>query len=299
MLAGLRGIMYNHKVVLHEREERAMSKADELFVSMCRDIIENGFSTEGMPVRPHWPDGTPAHTIKNFGVVNRYNLQEEFPALTLRPTAIKSAVDELLWIWQKKSNNVNELNSTIWDEWADESGSIGKAYGYQLGIKYKFRQGEMDQVDNVLWCLKNDRYSRRILTNIYNFSDLQEMNLEPCAYSMTFNVKGDTLNGILNQRSQDILTANNWNVVQYAVLLMMFAQVSGLKAGELVHVISDAHIYDRHVDIVKELIERPQYPAPKVTLNPEITNFYDFTVDDVIVENYQKNPQVKNIPVAI
>lgn len=299
MLAGLRGIMYNHKVVLHEREERAMSKADELFVSMCRDIIENGFSTEGMPVRPHWPDGTPAHTIKNFGVVNRYNLQEEFPALTLRPTAIKSAVDELLWIWQKKSNNVNELNSTIWDEWADENGSIGKAYGYQLGIKYKFRQGEMDQVDNVLWCLKNDRYSRRILTSIYNFSDLQEMNLEPCAYSMTFNVKGDTLNGILNQRSQDILTANNWNVVQYAVLLMMFAQVSGLKAGELVHVISDAHIYDRHIDIVKELIERPQYPAPKVTLNPEITNFYDFTVDDVIVENYQKNPQVKNIPVAI
>ena len=299
MLAALRGIMYNQKVVFHEREEILMSKADELFVSMCRDIIENGFSTEGMPVRPHWPDGTPAHTIKNFGVVNRYNLQEEFPALTLRPTAIKSAVDELLWIWQKKSNNVNELNSTIWDEWADENGSIGKAYGYQLGIKYKFKQGEMDQVDNVLWCLKNDRYSRRIMTNIYNFSDLQEMNLEPCAYSMTFNVKGDTLNGILNQRSQDILTANNWNVVQYAVLLMMFAQVSGLKAGELVHVISDAHIYDRHVDIVKELIERPQYPAPKVTLNPEITNFYDFTVDDVIVENYQKNPQVKNIPVAI
>lgn len=299
MLAALRGIMYNQKVVLHEREEILMSKADELFVSMCRDIIENGFSTEGMLVRPHWPDGTPAHTIKNFGVVNRYNLQEEFPALTLRPTAIKSAVDELLWIWQKKSNNVNDLNSTIWDEWADEDGSIGKAYGYQLGIKYKFKQGEMDQVDNVLWCLKNDRYSRRIMTNIYNFSDLQEMNLEPCAYSMTFNVKGDTLNGILNQRSQDILTANNWNVVQYAVLLMMFAQVSGLKAGELVHVISDAHIYDRHVDIVKELIERPQYPAPKVTLNPEITNFYDFTVDDVIVENYQKNPQVKNIPVAI
>ena len=299
MLAALRGILYNQNVVLHEREEKLMSKADELFVSMCRDIIENGFSTEGMPVRPHWPDGTPAHTIKNFGVVNRYNLQEEFPALTLRPTAIKSAVDELLWIWQKKSNNVNELNSTIWDEWADENGSIGKAYGYQLGIKYKFKQGEMDQVDNVLWCLKNDRYSRRIMTNIYNFSDLQEMNLEPCAYSMTFNVKGDTLNGILNQRSQDILTANNWNVVQYAVLLMMFAQVSGLKAGELVHVISDAHIYDRHVDIVKELIERPQYPAPKVTLNPEITNFYDFTVDDVIVENYQKNPQVKNIPVAI
>ncbi|MDD5822904.1 MAG: thymidylate synthase [Firmicutes bacterium] len=276
-----------------------MSKADQLFVAMCQDIIDNGFSTEGLPVRPHWEDGTPAHTIKNFGVVNRYNLQEEFPALTLRPTAIKLAVDEMLWIWQKKSNRVADLKSHIWDEWAGEDGTIGKAYGYQLGVKYKFKQGEMDQVDNVLWCLKNDRYSRRIMTNIYNFADLSEMNLEPCAYSMTFNVKGDTLNGILNQRSQDILTANNWNVVQYAVLLMMFAQVSGLKAGELVHVISDAHIYDRHVDIVKELITRPQYPAPKVSLNLEITNFYDFTADDVIIEDYQKNPQVKNIPVAI
>ena len=276
-----------------------MSKADQIFVNMCQDILDNGFSTEGMPVRPHWEDGTPAHTIKNFGVVNRYNLAEEFPALTLRPTAIKLATDELLWIWQRKSNNIKDLNSHIWDSWADENGSIGKAYRYQMGIKYKFKQGEMDQVDNVLWCLKNDRYSRRILTNIYNFADLAEMGLEPCAYSMTFNVKGNTLNGILNQRSQDILAANNWNVVQYSILLMMFAQVSGLEVGELVHVISDAHIYDRHVDIIKELIQRPQYPAPKVTLNPEIKNFYDFTPDDVIVENYQKNPQIKNIPVAI
>ena len=276
-----------------------MSKADQIFVNMCQDILDNGFSTEGMPVRPHWEDGTPAHTIKNFGVVNRYNLAEEFPALTLRPTAIKLATDELLWIWQRKSNNIKDLNSHIWDSWADENGSIGKAYGYQMGIKYKFKQGEMDQVDNVLWCLKNDRYSRRILTNIYNFADLAEMGLEPCAYSMTFNVKGNTLNGILNQRSQDILAANNWNVVQYSILLMMFAQVSGLVVGELVHVISDAHIYDRHVDIIKELIQRPQFPAPKVTLNPEIKNFYDFTPDDVIVENYQKNPQIKNIPVAI
>lgn len=276
-----------------------MSKADDLFIKMCQDIIDNGFSTEGLPVRPRWEDGTPAHTIKNFGVVNRYNLQEEFPALTLRPTAIKLACDEMLWIWQKKSNRVADLNSHIWDQWAGEDGTIGKAYGYQLGVKYKFKQGEMDQVDNVLWCLKNDKYSRRIMTNIYNFQDLSEMGLEPCAYSMTFNVKGDTLNAILNQRSQDILTANNWNVVQYSVLLMMMAQVSGLKAGELVHVISDAHIYDRHIDIVKEMIKRPTYPAPKVTLNPEITNFYDFTVDDIIVEDYQKNPQIKNIPVAI
>lgn len=276
-----------------------MSKADELFIKMCQDIIDNGFSTEGQKVRPHWEDGTPAHTIKNFGVVNRYNLEEEFPALTLRPTAIKFAFDELLWIWQKKSNNVKDLESHIWDSWADETGSIGKAYGYQLGKKYKFKQGEMDQVDNVLWLLENDRYSRRIMTNIYNFDDLSEMNLEPCAYSMTFNVKGDTLNGILNQRSQDILAANNWNVVQYSLLLMMFAQVSGLKAGELVHVISDAHIYDRHIDIIKELIRRPSYPAPKVSLNKDIKNFYDFKKEDLIVENYEHGKQIKNIPIAI
>lgn len=276
-----------------------MSKADELFISMCKEILENGYSTEGQTVRAKWDDGTPAHTIKTFGVVNRYDLREEFPALTLRPTAIKSAVDEILWIWQKKSNNIKDLNSHIWDEWADENGSIGKAYGYQLGVKYNFPHGEMDQVDNVLWQLKNAPYSRRIMTNIYKFDDLLEMGLEPCAYSMTFNVTGNKLNAILNQRSQDILTANNWNVVQYAVLVHMFAQVSRLEPGELVHVISDAHIYDRHVDIIKELIERPQYPAPKFRLNPEIKDFYDFTVDDIIIEDYEKNPQVKNIPVAI
>ncbi len=276
-----------------------MSKADVLFVNMCRGILDHGFSTEGQQVRAKWADGAPAHTIKNFGVVNRYDLQEEFPALTLRPTAIKSAVDEMLWIWQKKSNNVNDLNSHIWDSWADETGSIGKAYGYQLGVKYRFAQGEMDQVDNVIWQLRNTPYSRRIMTNIYNFSDLMEMGLEPCAYSMTFNVTGDKLNAILNQRSQDILTANNWNVVQYSVLVHMLAQVCGLVPGELVHVIADAHIYDRHVPIVVELIERPQYPAPKFRLNPDIKDFYDFTVDDIIIEDYQKNPQVKNIPVAI
>ena len=276
-----------------------MSKADVLFVDMCSDIIENGFSSEGQKVRPVWEDGTPAHTIKKFGVVNRYDLSEEFPALTLRPTAIKSATDEMLWIWQKKSNNINELNSHIWDEWADEKGSIGKAYGYQLGVKYKFQHGEMDQVDNVIWQLKNQPYSRRILTNIFNFQDLTEMGLEPCAYSMTFNVTGDRLNGILNQRSQDILAANNWNVVQYSILLMMMAQATGFKVGELVHVIADAHIYDRHVPIVKEMIERPQFPAPTVKLNPDVKDFYEFTVDDVIVENYEKNPQIKNIPIAI
>ena len=276
-----------------------MSKADVLFVNMCEDILDNGFSSEGQQVRPRWEDGAPAHTIKRFGVVNRYDLQEEFPALTLRPTAIKTAVDEMLWIWQKKSNNIKDLRGKIWDSWADENGSIGKAYGYQLGVKYKFPHGEMDQVDNVLWQLKNTPYSRRIMTNIYNFADLTEMGLEPCAYSMTFNVTGNKLNAILNQRSQDILAANNWNVVQYAVLVHMMAQVSGLIPGELVHVIADAHIYDRHVDIIKELIARPQFPAPKFSLNPEIKNFYDFTIDDIKIEDYQKNPQILDIPVAV
>ncbi|MGN0702844.1 MAG: thymidylate synthase [Lentihominibacter sp.] len=290
-----------------------MSKADALFVKMCRDILDNGFSSEGQKVRARWEDGTPAHTIKQFGVVNRYNLQEEFPALTLRPTYIKSAVDEMLWIWQKKSNRVSELSSSVWDEWADEQGTIGKAYGYQLGIKYRFPQGEMDQVDNVIWQLKNTPYSRRIMTNIYNFADLSEMGLEPCAYSMTFNVTREAgggaggrggsgkfrLNGILNQRSQDILTANNWNVVQYAVLIHMLAQVCDMVPGELIHVISDAHIYDRHVDIVREMIQKPQYPAPVFRLNPQVKDFYEFTTKDITIENYRKNPQIKDIPVAI
>ncbi len=276
-----------------------MSLTDQLFIKMCEDILDHGFSSEGQKVRPRWEDGTPAHTIKNFGVVNRYDLSREFPALTLRPTAIKSAVDEILWIWQKKSNNIHELNSKIWDQWADEEGSIGKAYGYQLGIPYRFPHGTMDQVDNVLWQLKNQPYSRRILTNLFNFQDLMEMGLEPCAYSMTFNVTGKRLNGILNQRSQDILAANNWNVVQYAVLLHLFAQVSDLEVGELVHVIADAHIYDRHVPLVKELIQRKPFPAPTLKINPEIKDFYQFTVDDILVENYQTNPQIKNIPIAV
>lgn len=280
-------------------KETDMSKADKLFVNMCEKILREGFSTEGETVRARWDDGSPAYTIKTFGVVNRYDLSEEFPALTLRPTAIKSATDEILWIWQRKSNNIHDLKPHIWDEWADETGSIGKAYGYQMGKKYKFAQGEMDQVDNVLWQLKNQPQSRRIMTNIYNFEDLSEMNLEPCAYSMTFNVTGNKLNAILNQRSQDILAANNWNVVQYSILVMMFAQVSGLAPGELVHVISDAHIYNKHVPVIEELIKRPQYPAPKVRLNPDIKDFYEFTTADVIVEDYKTNPQVLNIPIAI
>ncbi len=276
-----------------------MSKADNLFKKMCRDILDNGYSTEGQIVRARWEDGTPAYTIKRFGVVNRYDLAEEFPAITLRKTAVKTAVDEMLWIWQRKSNNIRDLKGHIWDEWADGSGSIGKAYGYQMAKKYKFAQGEMDQVDNVIWQLRNSPQSRRIMTNIYNFDDLSEMHLEPCAYSMTFNVTGDRLNAILNQRSQDVLAANNWNVCQYAVLVMMLAQVCGLKPGELVHVIADAHIYDRHVPMVEELISRSGFPAPEVTLNTEIKDFYDFTPDDVIIRNYQAGEQIRNIPIAV
>ena len=276
-----------------------MSRADEIFIEMCRDILENGYSSEGQKVRPHWDDGTPAHTIKKFGVVNRYDLSNEFPILTLRPTPLKLAVDELLWIWQKKSNRVSELKSSIWNSWTDEEGTIGKDYGYQLGIKHKYRVGEFDQVDRVLFDLKNNPYSRRIMTNIYNFEDLHEMQLYPCAYSMTFNVTENKLNGILNQRSQDILAANNWNVVQYSVLMHMFAQVSGLQVGELVHVISDAHIYDRHIPIIKELISRQSYEAPKLIVNREIKDFYKFTVDDFTLEEYRAGPQIKDIPVAI
>ncbi len=276
-----------------------MSIADQIFINTCRDILDNGISDEGLPVRPHWLDGTPAHTIKKFCIVNRYDLSKEFPIITLRRTAFKSAIDEILWIWQKKSNNVHDLNSHIWDSWADETGSIGKAYGYQLGVKSIYPEGEFDQVDRVLFDLKNNPSSRRILTNIYNFQDLHEMHLYPCAYSMTFNVTGNKLNGILNQRSQDTLTANNWNVVQYAVLLHMFAQVSGLEVGEFVHVISDAHIYDRHVPIVEEILKNPQYPAPTFKMNKDVKNFYDFTVDDFELVNYNYTKLDKKIEVAI
>lgn len=276
-----------------------MSLADQIFIDTCRNILDNGISDENLDVRPKWLDGTPAHTIKKFCIVNRYDLSKEFPIITLRRTAFKSAIDEILWIWQKKSNNVHDLNSHIWDSWADETGSIGKAYGYQLGKKSIYPEGEFDQVDRVLFDLKHNPQSRRILTNIYNFEDLHEMHLYPCAYSMTFNVTGNKLNGILNQRSQDTLTANNWNVVQYAVLLHMFAQVSGLEVGEFVHVISDAHIYDRHIPIVEEILNNPQYPAPVFKMNKDVKNFYDFTVDDFELEGYQYTKLDKKIEVAI
>lgn len=276
-----------------------MSNADKIFINMVKDIMENGFSSEGEDVRARWEDGTPAHTVKQFAVVNRYDLGEEFPILTLRPTNLKAAIDELLWIWQKKSNNIHELGSRIWDSWADEEGTIGKAYGYQLGIRHQYREGEFDQVDRVIFDLKNNPYSRRIITNLYNHQDLHEMNLYPCAYGMTFNVTGRKLNAILHQRSQDVLVANNWNVAQYAILVHMLAQVCGFGVGELVHVIADAHIYDRHIPLVKELITRESFEAPRLIINPDVKDFYKFKVEDFVLEDYRTGPQIKKIPVAV
>lgn len=276
-----------------------MSKADIIFRENCLDIINNGVSDVGQNVRPKWQDGQSAHTVKKFGVVNRYNLKEEFPILTIRRTYLKSAIDELLWIWQKKSNNIKDLNSHVWDEWADENGSIGKAYGYQLGVKHHYPEGEFDQVDRVLFDLKKNPASRRIMTNLYNFADLSEMALYPCAYSMTFNVSGNTLNGILNQRSQDMLAANNWNVCQYSALLIMMAQVSNLEAGELVHVIADAHIYDRHIDIVKKIIENEPYDTPKLIVDKSVKNFYEFTPESFKLEDYKYHPFDVKIPIAV
>lgn len=276
-----------------------MSIADKLFKETCNTILKDGVWDTDYPVRPKWLDGTPAHTVKKFCVVNRYDLSKEFPIITLRRTAFKSAIDEILWIWQKKSNNVHDLNSHIWDSWADETGSIGKAYGYQLGVKHIYPEGEFDQVDRVLFDLKNNPHSRRIMTNIYNFADLHEMHLYPCAYSVTFNVSGDTLNAILHQRSNDVAVANNWNVVQYAALVHMFAQVSGLKAGELVHVIADAHIYDRHIPIVEKMLKGEEHPAPKFVMNKDVKNFYDFKVEDFALVDYEYNKIDDKFEVAV
>lgn len=276
-----------------------MSYADKIFVNNIKDILENGVWDTDYNVRPKWEDGTPAHTIKKFCIVNRYDLTKELPILTIRKTNFKAAIDEILWIWQKKSNNIKDLNSHIWDSWADENGTIGKAYGYQLAQKHKYKEGEFDQVDRVIYDLKNNPTSRRIMTNIYNFQDLNEMNLYPCAYSMTFNVSGKKLNGILNQRSNDMLVANNWNVLQYSLLLKMMAQVCGLEAGELVHVIADAHLYDRHIELAKEVIEKEQFEAPKLIMNPDVKDFYDFTVDDFELVDYNFHLLGKKIPVAI
>ena len=276
-----------------------MSYADQVFIDNCKEILSHGVWDTDLSVRPRWEDGTPAHTVKKFGLVNRYDLREEFPVITVRKQYLKSAVDELLCIWQKKSNNIRALHSHIWDAWADENGSIGKAYGYQLGVKHRYPEGEMDQVDRVLWSLKHDPASRRILTSLYNHHDLSEMALYPCAWSVTFNVSGRTLNAVLNQRSQDMLTANGWNVMQYAALVHMLAQVSGLVPGELVHVIADAHIYDRHVPIVEELIARKPYDAPAFWMDPAVTDFYAFTRDHFRLEGYQAHPLDAPIPVAV
>lgn len=276
-----------------------MSYADQVFISVCRDILAEGFWDTDLPVRPRWTDGTPAHTVKKFGVVNRYDLREEFPIMTLRPTAFRSCVDELLWIWQKKSNRIADLRSHIWDAWADEEGTIGRAYGYQLGVRHQYGDGWFDQVDRVLKDLRENPASRRMVTSLFNHHDLHRMGLYPCAWSMTFNVSGNTLNAILNQRSQDMLTAGNWNVCQYAVLVHMMARASGLEAGELVHVIADCHIYDRHVPLVEALIAREPRPAPKLVIDPEVTDFYAFTPDSFRLEGYDPWPFEERIEVAV
>ena len=281
-----------------------MSYADKLFKETCRDILQNGTDTRGEKVRPRWEDtGEYAYTIKRFGVVNRYDLRKEFPAITLRRIALKSAMDEILWIYQKKSNNIHDLNSHIWDEWADENGSIGTCYGDVVGRKFLYKGEQTDQMDYVLRQLKENPYSRRIMTNMYQFAYLHSGALDPCCYSMTYNVtktrEGLVLNAVLNQRSQDMLAANGWNVCQYAILLMMVAQVNQMIPGELVHVIADAHIYDRHVPMIEELMEREEHPAPRVWLNPQVKDFYDFTTQDLHVENYVTGEQIQNIPIAV
>lgn len=275
-----------------------MTFADNAFKETALKILNYGEDNTGEIVRTKWEDGTPAYTKSLFGVTTKYNLSKEFPILTIRNTAFKSALDEILWIWQRKSNNVKDLNSHIWDQWADETGSIGEAYGAQLKIKHQYAEGMFDQVDRVLYDLKNNPKSRRIMTNIYNHQDLHKMGLYPCAYSVTFSVKNGQLNAVLNQRSNDFLTANNWNVVQYALLVHMLAQVNNLKPGILLHVIADAHIYDRHENIVKELLKEPIKKGPTLLINPDIKDFYEFTLDDFKLVDYNRNQKKYNIEIA-
>ena len=285
-----------------------MTEADKNFIDTCKEILNHGYSSEGTGVRTRWEDGKEANYISIVGVTNKYDVEKEFPMITLRnnTNTVKRAIDEILWIWQKKSNKVSELNSHIWDQWADEKGTIGKAYGYQLAKKYKFKTKEgikeMDQVDYVLYLLKNDPASRRIMTNIFNHEELKDMNLEPCAYGTQWLVKGEKLHLILNQRSQDMLAANGWNTMQYAALLHMFAKASGLKVGTLTHNIGDCHIYDRHIPLIERLIEaKPMDVSPKLVINNDTTNFYDFKVEDFEIQGYDYNKEIKlgKIPVAI
>ncbi len=284
-----------------------MTQADKNFIDTCKEILEHGYSSEGTGVRTKWEDGTEANYYSIVGVTNKYDVEKEFPMITLRnnTNTVKRAIDEILWIWQKKSNDVNELNSHIWDQWADEKETIGKAYGYQMAKKYEFKTKQgmktMDQVDNVLFLLKNDPASRRIMTNIFDFADLKDMNLEPCAYGTQWLVKDGKLHLILNQRSQDMLAANGWNTMQYAALLCMFAQCTGLKPGTLTHNIGDCHIYDRHIPLIRQLIEaKPLDVTPKLIINNDTTNFYEFKVEDFEIQGYDYNKEIKlgKIPIA-
>ena len=269
-----------------------MSYADTLFKQEINEILTNGFNDKDYPVRPKWPDGTPAHTIKTFCAVRRYDLSKEFPILTLRQQAFKGVVRELLWMWQKKSNVVDELgpSASIWRAWEWPDGTIGKTYGYQLGKKSDYGYGEFDQVDNLLYLLKNKPMDRRMIVTMWCPQDLKEMALPPCVYESIWDVSNGKLNCTLIQRSGDVLAAassGGWDTMEYAILVHMIAQVCGYQVGELVHIVHNLHIYDRHVEAVKEVMQNPEYPAPTLWINPDVKDFYAFTEDDFKLIDYQ------------
>ena len=300
-----------------------MSLADKYFKEAANKILTEGYSDESMQVRPHWEDGTPAHTIKTFCYVCRYDLSKEFPILTLRRQAFKTMIKELLWMWQMKSNNINDVDFHIWDQWADENGSIGKTYSYQLAQKYghhKIKEGEdlssypsaeigndgwvyLDQVDGVLYDLKNNPASRRIITNMWQIKDLKDMNLAPCVYETLWDITPDgKLNMTLIQRSGDMCAAaapGGFDTIEYATLLYLMAHVCGYKPGEFVHIVNNLHIYDRHIDIIKKVCNNPEYDAPKLWINTDKTDFYDFTIDDFKLIDYQSTKLEEKIEVAI
>jgi thymidylate synthase len=276
-----------------------MNSADKQYLDLVRNIIENGYSDEGENVRPKWADGTPAYTKSLISCKMQFD-NSEVPILTTKQVAWKTAIKELLWIWQMKSNRIEDLhkmNVHIWDEWEIKegkwAGTIGPAYGYQLGKKCRKVNGELlDQVDYLLWSLKNNP-SRRMITTLWDKDDLDEMALTPCVWKTNWLVKGRKLHLIVGIRSNDMALGNPFNVFQYSVLQRMIAQVTGYELGTLNFDIDDAHVYDRHIEPLKQQLKREPYSAPKLWINPEITNFYDFTPDDFKLIDYKHHPKIE------